>query len=157
VTPFAVPAFQGSATPVRIVVALLLLMPAGFFMGMAFPLGVKQARIGNRLGDVSWAIQNHVEKNGYSVVRELVGHGVGRKLHEDPEVPNYGKRGNGLKIMEGLVIAIEPMVNAGGWETVALQDGWTVVTADGSLSAHFEHTIAVTENGHEVLTTRGGG
>jgi methionyl aminopeptidase len=119
----------------------------------ALELGVAKATVANRMGDVSWTIQNHVEKNGYSVVRELVGHGIGRDLHEDPEVPNFGKRGNGLKIQEGLVIAIEPMVNMGSKEVVTAADRWTVSTRDGRPSAHFEHTVAVTKQGPEKLTT----
>jgi len=91
---------------------------------------------------------------GFAVVREYVGHGIGRALHEDPQVPNYGKAGRGPELKPGLVLAVEPMVNVGGWETRLLADGWTVVTEDGSLSAHFEHTIAVTEDGHEILTAR---
>jgi methionyl aminopeptidase len=115
--------------------------------------GVNEARIGNRMGDVSWTIQNYVERHGYSVVRELVGHGVGRKLHEDPEVPNYGKRGNGLKLQEGLVIAIEPMVNMGKKEVFTGEDDWSVFTRDRMPSAHFEHTIAIRKGGPDVLTT----
>ena len=105
------------------------------------------------MGDVSWTIQNYVERHGYSVVRELVGHGVGRKLHEDPEVPNYGKRGNGLKLQEGLVIAIEPMVNMGKKEVFTGEDDWSVFTRDRMPSAHFEHTIAIRKGGPDVLTT----
>jgi len=115
--------------------------------------GVQQARIGNRMGDVSWAIQDHVEKHGYSVVRELVGHGVGKSLHEDPEVPNYGKRGNGLKLQEGLVIAIEPMVNMGKKEVITAEDEWSVFTKDRKPAAHFEHTIAIRKTGPDLLTT----
>ncbi len=115
--------------------------------------GVEQARIGNRMGDISSAIQVYVEKHGYSIVRELVGHGVGKKLHEDPEVPNYGKRGNGLKLQEGLVIAIEPMVNMGKREIFTAEDEWTVYTRDRLPAAHFEHTVAIRKNGPDVLTT----
>jgi len=115
--------------------------------------GVEQARIGNRIGDISSVIQDHVERNGFSVVRELVGHGVGRKLHEEPDVPNYGKRGNGLKLQDGLVIAIEPMVNAGTKDVFTAEDDWTVFTRDKRPSAHFEHTVAVRKNGPDVLTT----
>lgn len=114
--------------------------------------GIQEVRVGNRLGDVGHAIQTVAEGAGFSVVREYVGHGVGRSLHEEPAVPNYGIPGKGLPLREGLVIAIEPMVNAGGKETVLMDDDWTVKTADGSLSAHFEHTIAVTTNGPWVIT-----
>jgi methionyl aminopeptidase len=105
-----------------------------------------------RLGDIGFAVQRHVEARGYSVVRDFVGHGIGRKLHEPPQVPNYGAPGTGLRLRPGMVIAIEPMVNAGKPDVRTLEDGWTAVTLDGSLSAHFEHTIAITEHGAEVLT-----
>jgi methionyl aminopeptidase len=114
--------------------------------------GIEQVLIGNRLGDISWAVQNAVESEGFSVVRDFVGHGIGRSLHEDPQIPNYGKAETGVKLMAGMVLAIEPMVNVGSHEVVMLDDGWTVVTKDGSLSAHFEHTIAITEHGYEILT-----
>ncbi|MBI3551960.1 MAG: type I methionyl aminopeptidase [Elusimicrobia bacterium] len=114
--------------------------------------GIEQIRVGGRLGDVSSAVQTYVEKNGFSVVRDFVGHGIGRALHEDPPVPNYGKAGTGLRLSPGLVLAIEPMVNAGGCEVETRDDGWTAVTKDGSLSAHFEHTIALMETGAEILT-----
>lgn len=114
--------------------------------------GIGELRPGNRISDVSHAVEQVVEGAGFSVVREYVGHGVGRALHEEPHIPNYGPPGRGPEIKPGLVVAVEPMVNVGGWETQVLSDDWTVVTADGSLSAHFEHTIAVTENGPEVLT-----
>lgn len=117
-------------------------------------LGIAEALPGKRLFDISSAIQKHVEMHGYSVVREFVGHGIGRNLHEDPQVPNFGERGRGLRIQPGLVLAIEPMVNAGGSRTVVQEDKWTAVTADGSLSAHFEHTIAVLEDGPRILTKR---
>jgi len=117
-------------------------------------LGIAEARPGSRLFDISAAIQQHVESHGYSVVREFVGHGIGRSLHEDPQVPNFGERGRGLRIQPGMVLAIEPMVNAGGSKTVVQEDQWTAVTADGSLSAHFEHTVAVLEDGPRILTTR---
>jgi methionyl aminopeptidase len=120
----------------------------------ALDAGISQVRAGNRLSDISNAVQHVVEGAGFAVVREYVGHGVGRNLHEDPQIPNYGPPGRGPELKPGLVVAIEPMVNMGGWETRVLADGWTVVTADGSLSAHFEHTIAVTEEGPEVLTVR---
>ncbi|HEY5751130.1 MAG TPA: type I methionyl aminopeptidase [Chryseolinea sp.] len=115
--------------------------------------GIAQAKAGNRIGDVSYAIQSYVESFGYGVVRELVGHGVGRKLHEDPEVPNYGKRGKGVKIIAGMVFAIEPMINRGTKNVVQDNDGWTVRTADHMPSAHFEHTVAVTESETVILTT----
>jgi methionyl aminopeptidase len=107
---------------------------------------------GNRLGDVGAAVEGKAEAAGFTVVREYVGHGIGTAMHEEPQVPNYGPAGRGMKLKEGLVLAIEPMVNAGGPETEVLADGWTVVTRDGKRSAHFEHTIAVTEHGPEVLT-----
>ncbi len=107
---------------------------------------------GNRLADISAVIQEHAEKNGYSVVRDFVGHGIGRKLHEDPQVPNYGKAGTGLRLKRGMVLAVEPMVNEGDWGIRILKDGWTAVTKDGSLSAHFEHSIAITDNGPCVLS-----
>jgi methionyl aminopeptidase len=115
---------------------------------------IAQVRPGNRLSDIGSVVQQVVEGAGFSVVREYVGHGIGRSLHEDPPIPNYGPPGRGLELRPGLVVAVEPMVNIGGWETRLLADEWTVVTADGSLSAHFEHTIAVTEDGPEVLTAR---
>jgi methionyl aminopeptidase len=117
---------------------------------------IAQVRPGNRLSDVSSAVQEVVEGAGFSVVREYVGHGIGQSMHEDPPVPNYGPPGRGPELRPGLVIAVEPMVNMGGWETRLLADDWTVVTADGSLCAHFEHTIAVTDDGPEVLTARPG-
>ncbi len=113
---------------------------------------IEKAVVGNRLGDVSFAVQEHAEKHGYGVVKELVGHGIGQHLHEKPDVPNYGKRGTGLKLMEGLVIAIEPMINLGKAAIWQLNDGWTIKTRDGLASAHFEHTILITENGCEILT-----
>jgi len=116
--------------------------------------GVAKAAPGGRLGDISAAIQEHVEQNGMSIVRSLVGHGIGQDLHEDPQIPNYGKPGVGVFLKPGMVFAIEPMVNAGGWEVETLNDGWTVVSADHSLAAHFEHTVAVTETGPLVLTTK---
>ena len=116
--------------------------------------GISQIRPGGRLSDVSNAVEQVVRGAGFEVVREYVGHGIGRNLHEDPQIPNFGPPGRGPTLRPGLVIAVEPMVNLGTWETRVLPDDWTVVTADGALSAHFEHTIAVTEDGHEVLTTR---
>jgi methionyl aminopeptidase len=116
-------------------------------------LGIAQAKTGHRIGDVSHAIQSYVEAFGYGVVRELVGHGVGKKLHEDPEVPNYGKRGKGVKIVAGMVFAIEPMINQGTKGVVQERDGWTIRTVDRKPSAHFEHTVAVHEDRTEILTT----
>jgi methionyl aminopeptidase len=116
-------------------------------------IGIRQTRVGNRLGDLGAAIQTRVEDAGFSVIRELVGHGVGEAPHEEPQVPNFGTPGRGPKMEEGLVIAIEPMVNMGHRAIRTLKDGWTVVTADGELSAHFEHTVAVTANGPRVMTT----
>jgi len=115
--------------------------------------GVKEAVAGNRVGDISWAVQNKAESGGYSVVRELVGHGLGKRLHEPPEVPNYGKRGTGPKMEKGLVICIEPMINMGMKETVQMRDGWTVKTIDGEPSAHFEYAVAVDKGRADVLTT----
>lgn len=116
-------------------------------------LGIAQAVANNRTGDIGYAVQHHAESHGYGIVRELVGHGVGRKLHEAPEVPNYGRRGHGAKLNEGMVIAIEPMVNMGVKEVSQLDDGWTVVSRDGKPSAHFEHTVAVRAGKAEVLST----
>ena len=116
--------------------------------------GIAQARAGNRLYDISHAVQGHVESNGYSVVREFVGHGIGRSLHEDPQIPNFGSPGQGPRLKAGMVLAIEPMVNVGGSETITQADNWTAVTADGSLSAHFEHTIAIMPDGPWVLTKK---
>jgi methionyl aminopeptidase len=118
----------------------------------ALARAVAAARPGARLGDVGHAVQAWVEGQGYSVVRDFVGHGIGRKLHEAPQVPNYGAPGTGIRLKPGMVLAIEPMVNAGGAEVRTLDDGWTAVTLDGSLSAHFEHTIAITADGPEILT-----
>jgi methionyl aminopeptidase len=115
-------------------------------------LGIEAARAGNTVGDVGAAVQQHVEGNGFSVVREFVGHGIGTRLHEDPQVPNYGMPGHGPKLRDGMVLAIEPMVNVGGPGTRLLDDKWTAVTEDGSYSAHFEHCIAVTKNGPMILT-----
>ena len=116
-------------------------------------LGIEQAVDGLRMGDVGYAIQNYVEERGYSVVRELVGHGVGRSLHEGPEVPNYGKRGKGIRLKEGMVLAIEPMINLGVKSVMQERDGWTIRTSDRKNSAHFEHTIAVRKGKPEILTT----
>jgi methionyl aminopeptidase len=118
----------------------------------ALELGIQKARVGNRVGDISAAVQEHVEKNGFSVVREFVGHGIGREYHEEPQVPNFGQPGRGPLLKEGMVFTIEPMVNAGGAALRVLDDNWTAVTADGEPSAHFEHMVAVTRNGPDVLT-----
>lgn len=116
--------------------------------------GIKYAKVGNRLGDISSAIQEYVEKNNFSVVRDYVGHGIGRDMHEEPAVPNYGKKGRGMRLSKGLVLAIEPMVNMGTFAVKELNDGWTVVTYDGMLSAHYENTVAILENGPEILTIK---
>src|ERR1044071_4265555 len=113
---------------------------------------IQQCHAGKHLGDIGWAVQQHAEANGYSVVRDYVGHGIGRRMHEDPQIPNYGRPGLGPKIKSGYVFAVEPMVNLGSHHTKVLADGWTVVTVDGQPSAHVEHTIAITDNGPEVLT-----
>ena len=115
-------------------------------------LGIEQARPGNRIGDIGHAVQEYVEARSYSVVREFTGHGVGADMHEDPSVPNFGKPGRGVRLTPGMVIAIEPMINMGRREIEIMPDGWTVVTRDGSLSAHFEHTIAITKEGPVILT-----
>src|SRR3989442_12566718 len=115
-------------------------------------LAIEQCRAGKHLGDIGWAVQSHAEEHGYSVVRDYVGHGIGRRMHEDPQIPNYGRPGHGPKIRTGYVFAVEPMVNMGRHETKVLADGWTVVTLDGRPSAHTEHTIAVTDDGPDVLT-----
>jgi len=115
-------------------------------------LGIEECRDGNHIGDIGSAVQAHAETHGYSIVRDYVGHGIGRQMHEDPQIPNYGKPGKGPKIKKGYVFAIEPMINLGSHHTKTLKDGWTVVTVDGRPSAHVEHTVAVTENGPEVLT-----
>ena len=114
--------------------------------------GIAAVKAGARVGDVGAAVQTHAEKNGYSVVREFVGHGIGRSLHEEPPIPNYGRAGTGQRLKTGMTIAIEPMVNMGGPEVETLSDGWTAVTKDKKLSAHFEHTVAVTDTGYEILT-----
>lgn len=114
--------------------------------------GTEQAKSGNRIHDISAAVQEYVEQNGFSIVRDLCGHGVGKFLHEDPAVPNFGRRGTGAKLKKGMTLAIEPMVNAGGYEVITSSDGWTVLTADGSPSAHFEHTILILDNSPEILT-----
>lgn len=113
---------------------------------------ISQVCDGNRLGDISAAVQETVEAAGYSVVRDFVGHGVGKSLHEDPQIPNFGKKGRGIELKKGMILAIEPMVNAGKYKVKILSDGWTVITADGSLSAHFEHSVAITDNGPEILS-----
>ncbi|MBI4707695.1 MAG: type I methionyl aminopeptidase [Candidatus Omnitrophica bacterium] len=114
--------------------------------------GIKQAKTGNHLSDISHAIQSYVERNGFSVVREFVGHGIGFKLHEEPEIPNFGQPGEGPILKKGMVLAIEPMVNLGRWESEILTNGWTAITKDNLPSAHFEHTVAITDKGAEILT-----
>ena len=116
-------------------------------------VGIEACRVGNRISDIGFAIQQHAEKHGYGVVRELVGHGIGQSMHEDPQVPNYGKRGRGKKIQNGLTVAIEPMINMGTEKVRQLNDGWTVLTADGLPSAHFEHDVAVVDGKPVVLST----
>lgn len=113
---------------------------------------IEKMTVGTRIGTVSYAVQEHVEKEGFSIVREYTGHGIGRAMHEAPQVPNFGKPDTGFRLQEGLVLAVEPMVNVGVWQTETLDDDWTVVTADGAYSAHFEHTIAVTADGPQILT-----
>jgi len=113
---------------------------------------IHQACDGNRLGDISAAVQETVETAGYSIVRDFVGHGIGKSMHEDPQIPNFGKKGRGIELKRGMILAIEPMVNAGKYKVKILSDGWTVITADGSLSAHFEHSVAITDNGPEILS-----
>ena len=115
--------------------------------------GIKQAISGNRIGDIGHAVQEYAEARSYSVVRKFVGHGVGAKLHEDPSVPNYGMSGKGIRLLPGMTIAIEPMINQGTFKVRILDDGWTTVTADGKLSAHFEHTVAITSDGTVILTS----
>lgn len=115
--------------------------------------GIAELKVGNRVGDVGFAIQKHAEQNGYGVVRELVGHGLGKKMHEDPEMPNYGKKGRGKKFIEGMVVAIEPMINMGTKNIVQLKDGWTILTKDGLPSAHFEHDIAIVNGKPQLLST----
>lgn len=116
-------------------------------------VGIRELKVGNRVGDVGYAIQNYCEAHGYGVVRELVGHGIGRKMHEDPEMPNYGRRGRGKKFIEGMTVAIEPMINLGTHRVKQLSDGWTIVTLDGRPSAHFEHNIAIVDGKPELLST----
>ena len=116
-------------------------------------IGIREFRVGNRVGDVAFAIQNYCENHGYGVVRELVGHGLGKKLHEGPEMPNYGKRGRGKKFAEGMVVAIEPMINMGTRRIKQLRDGWTILTADGKPRAHFEHNVAIVDGKPELLST----
>lgn len=114
--------------------------------------GIAQAKPDNRVGDISAAIQEHVEKNGFSVVRDFVGHGVGRSMHEEPQIPNFGRKNSGPKLKSGMTLAIEPMVNMGGYAVRYADDGWTAITCDGKLSAHFEHTVLITDEGPEILT-----
>lgn len=118
----------------------------------ALSLGIQQAIVGNRIGDISHAVQTYVEAHGFGIVREMVGHGVGRAMHEEPQIPNFGRRNSGEKIKPGMTLAIEPMVNLGGYQVRTLSDGWTVVTSDGQPSAHFEHTVLTTDSGPEILT-----
>lgn len=118
----------------------------------ALHAGISQGRLGNHTEDISVAVQEYVEQHGYSVVREYTGHGVGRNMHEDPQVPNFGQRGRGMRLKKGMTIALEPMVNVGDWKTKLLGDSWTVVTADGKLSAHFEHSFAITDGEPYILT-----
>jgi len=136
--------------------------PVGSVSGQAMKLiqvterslgaGLEKAVAGNRLSDISSAVQGCVEAEGFSIVRSFVGHGIGRELHEEPQIPNFGKPGEGPELRPGMTLAVEPMVNAGGWEVIILNDGWTAVTKDRSLSAHFEHTVAITKNGLNILT-----
>lgn len=114
---------------------------------------IDQACDGNRLGDISAAVQETAETAGYSIVRDFVGHGIGKSMHEEPQIPNFGKKGRGIELKKGMILAIEPMVNAGKYRVRILSDGWTVITEDGSLSAHFEHSVAITDNGPEILST----
>jgi methionyl aminopeptidase len=118
----------------------------------ALHLGIKQAVVGNRIGDISHAVQTYVEAHGFGIVREMVGHGVGRQMHEEPQIPNFGRKNSGEKIKPGMTLAIEPMVNLGGPAVRTLSDGWTIVTTDGKPSAHFEHTVLTTDSGPEILT-----
>lgn len=118
----------------------------------ALQAGIDMAKSGNRLGDISAAIQEHVESRGYAVIREYTGHGIGRDMHEDPQIPNFGRAGTGLLLKKGMTLAIEPMVTSGGWLTRVGSDHWVVYTADGSMAAHFEHTIAINDGGAEILT-----
>jgi methionyl aminopeptidase len=115
-------------------------------------VGIGQIKVGNRLGDISDAVQMTVEEAGFSVVRDFVGHGIGRDLHEDPQIPNYGNKGRGIELKSGMIFAVEPMVNQGDYRVKVLPDGWTVVTEDGKLSAHFEHSVAITDNGPDILS-----
>ncbi len=120
----------------------------------ALYVGLKQAVAGNRIGDIGHAVQVYCEERGYGVVRDFVGHGVGKELHEDPSVPNYGTPGRGVRLLPGMTIAVEPMINQGTWEVNQLSDGWTVVTKDGKLAAHFEHTVAITKDGECMILTQ---
>jgi len=115
-------------------------------------MGINEAKIGNKIGDIGYSIQKHAESHGFSIVRELVGHGIGKKLHEEPQVPNFGIRGTGVSIESGMCLAIEPMINMGSYEVYTKQDNWTVCTKDGKPSAHFEHSIAITEDGVKILS-----
>lgn len=148
--------YHGLCTDMAMTVAVGNVSPAAAKLikvtRTALELGLKQVKAGVHVGDVGAAVQAYVEANGFSVVRQLVGHGVGRAVHEEPQVPNFGRAGKGTVLGADYTIAVEPMVNQGGYEVETLEDGWTVVTADRSLSAHFEHTVLVTKNGFEVLT-----
>ena len=120
-----------------------------------FWLGAKQARAGNRLGDIGWAVQQHAEANGYGVIRDLTGHGIGREMHEDPSVPNYGKPGRGVRLVAGMTIAIEPMISMGDWRVYVADNEWSILTRDHSVCSHYEHTIAITDGDPEILTLPG--
>ncbi len=120
-----------------------------------FWLGAKQARAGNRLGDIGWAVQQHAEANGYGVIRDLTGHGIGREMHEDPSVPNYGKPGRGVRLVAGMTIAIEPMISMGDWRVYVADNEWSILTRDHSVCSHYEHTIAITDGEPEILTLPG--
>ncbi len=120
-----------------------------------FWLGAKQARVGNRLGDIGWAVQQHAEANGYGVIRDLTGHGIGREMHEDPSVPNYGKPGRGVRLVAGMTIAIEPMIAMGDWHVYVADNEWSILTRDHSVCSHYEHTIAITDGDPEILTLPG--
>jgi len=148
--------YQGMCTDMAVTVGVGKISPAIKKLlnvtKTALELAIKTVKAGATSGDVGYAVQSFVESQGFSVVRQLVGHGVGKAVHEEPNIPNFGKKGTGLKLKSGMTLALEPMVNWGGYEIENLADGWTVVTKDGSLSAHFEHTVAVTDKGCEVLT-----
>lgn len=150
--------FEGFVSDSAVTIAIGTISPeAGRLLTVTqecLMLGIAQMQVGKRIGDIGFAVAQHAEAQGYGVVRELVGHGVGREMHEEPQVPNYGTRGAGPELRPGLVIAVEPMITQGAREVEVLEDGWTVVTKDGKLAAHFEHTIAVTADGPKILTLR---